>query len=184
MAAVSILLATSSKAQGEAANLSTARALRNEEYFSALIEKLKEAKEEVVLSMYLFSIEPEGRQGRGYSADFRDPVLEVKRELVKAVRRGVKVSILLERADDSSVSAENRRAARELKRAGLRVQFDSRRKVTHTKLVVIDARYLFVGSHNLTRSALSRNNEFSLLVDSRELAGAALDYINKIEKGD
>jgi len=47
----------------------------------------------------------------------------------------------------------------------------------HTKLAVIDGRYTFIGSHNLTQSALKHNNELSVLVDSPAVAESTLNYI-------
>jgi phosphatidylserine/phosphatidylglycerophosphate/cardiolipin synthase-like enzyme len=58
---------------------------------------------------------------------------------------------------------------------------DSEKKTTHAKIVVIDRRFSFVGSHNLTHSALVINNEFSLLVDSRPLAEELLKYMRGIK---
>jgi len=42
----------------------------------------------------------------------------------------------------------------------------------HTKLILIDRRYLFVGSLNLDPRSLEINAEMGLLVDSEELVGA------------
>jgi phosphatidylserine/phosphatidylglycerophosphate/cardiolipin synthase-like enzyme len=56
--------------------------------------------------------------------------------------------------------------------------------VTHTKLVVIDRRYLLIGSHNLTQSALKFNHEASVRIDSAPLAEEALVYMNSLCPGD
>jgi len=42
----------------------------------------------------------------------------------------------------------------------------------HTKLILIDRRYLFVGSLNLDPGAIELNSEFGLLIDSEALTGA------------
>ena len=62
------------------------------------------------------------------------------------------------------------------------VFFDSPHKTTHTKLVVIDQRLIFLGSHNFTQSALKYNNEISVLLDSPDIAKNARDYMLKIIK--
>jgi phosphatidylserine/phosphatidylglycerophosphate/cardiolipin synthase-like enzyme len=57
------------------------------------------------------------------------------------------------------------------------VFFDSPKRTTHTKLAVIDGRYTFIGSHNMTQSALKHNNELSVLIDSQAVADKTLNYI-------
>ena len=57
---------------------------------------------------------------------------------------------------------------------------DAPDRTTHAKLVVIDRRYLFVGSHNLTQSALKYNHEVSVRIDSPPLAEEALAYLKSL----
>ncbi|WP_341771154.1 phospholipase D-like domain-containing protein [Pseudomaricurvus hydrocarbonicus] len=45
----------------------------------------------------------------------------------------------------------------------------------HTKLIVIDSRYSFIGSLNLDPRSIVINTELGILVDSPELANALLD---------
>ena len=49
----------------------------------------------------------------------------------------------------------------------------------HTKLIVIDRRYVFVGSPNLDPRSIEINAEMGLLIDSRELAGLIADGLAK-----
>ena len=89
------------------------------------------------------------------------------------------MTVVLEQDDRpaSTVSRANRDAAERLKKAGVEIRFDAPKKTTHVKIAVIDRRYCFIGSHNLTASALKYNNELSVLVDSPALADRTLDYI-------
>ena len=64
-----------------------------------------------------------------------------------------------------------------MRKHGIKVNFDSPKTTTHTKLVVIDRRYSMVGSHNFTHAALKYNNELSLLIDDRDLAQQLTDYM-------
>ena len=48
------------------------------------------------------------------------------------------------------------------------------------KTAVIDSRYVYIGSHNLTQSALQRNNELSVLIDSPEIAAEVKAYLDRI----
>jgi phosphatidylserine/phosphatidylglycerophosphate/cardiolipin synthase-like enzyme len=83
---------------------------------------------------------------------------------------------------DRSLDAENGLTKELLVKNGVEVYLDSPRKTTHTKLVVIDQRFILLGSHNLTQSALKYNNEISILLDNPDLAREAREYMQKIIK--
>lgn len=147
------------------------RILPDEEYYPNLLDAIAGAKYEITMAMFLFKI----------TDSPKNQPTAVLKELIKARQRGVKIRILLEESGyDDGINEENHRTARKLSRNGIKVSFDSPKTTTHTKLVVIDGRYVFVGSHNLTHSALDRNHEFSLLVDNRALAQETLFYIRKL----
>ena len=150
------------------------RFLPNEQYYEVLKKYLEQAEREIAISMFLFAIRDTPHN--------RPAVLGQR--LIQAARRGVRVSLLLEReeerGEDPFLNASNRFTAIRLRERGVPVAFDSPRRRTHTKLVVIDRRYVFIGSHNWTQSALKYNNEASLLVDSPQLAQAVLTYFSAI----
>jgi phosphatidylserine/phosphatidylglycerophosphate/cardiolipin synthase-like enzyme len=79
-----------------------------------------------------------------------------------------------------SLNRDNHETARQLRRGGVKVLFDDPRRTTHVKATVIDDRYVFIGSHNLTHSALSRNNELSVVIDSPELAREVTAYLKDL----
>ena len=143
--------------------------LKNRDYFHALSEKIRDARRQIVLAFFLFKTN--NRPG-----SYPELVLQ---ELGAAARRGVRVLVVLERdaKSDSSVNRDNLNAAERLRQAGVEIYFDSPKRTTHTKLAVIDGRYTFIGSHNLTHSALKYNNELSVMIDSPALAEETLNYI-------
>jgi phosphatidylserine/phosphatidylglycerophosphate/cardiolipin synthase-like enzyme len=145
--------------------------LANEAYFETLISHITQAEHEIVISMFLFA--PGDHEN--------NRATQVKEALSGAMRRGVQVRLLLDisTAEDFSTEA-NRGVARALRRQGMSVQFDSPAQTTHTKLVIIDQRYVLLGSHNFTHSALRHNNEASVLIDSSKLAQQALAYVQRI----
>lgn len=151
-----------------------ARLLIDREYFDALLEGIQEAKSEIVFCSYLFkTLEGAG----GYPE-------RVVRSLSAAVQRGVRVRAVMELNQESGdLRKTNAETARRLEKAGITVCPDPKRVVTHTKLAVIDRRYLFVGSHNLTQSALRYNHEVSVWIDSPAMAAEALDYLNSLCDG-
>lgn len=143
--------------------------LANRDYFPALQRAIDDAGEEIVLAFYLFKTD--GRTGNYPEV--------ITRSLIRAAARGIKVEVLLEHSDDTAdpLNLQNHQTGEKLAESGIRVSFDSSRTKTHTKLAVIDRRYTFIGSHNLTQAALKYNNEFSVLIDSADVAAKTLQYI-------
>ena len=143
--------------------------LKNRDYFSALCEKIRDARRQIVLAFFLF-------RTNGRPNSYPEILLA---ELSRAARRGVPITVVLEQDDrsGSTVNRNNRDVAERLRKAGVEIHFDAPKRTTHAKIAVIDRRYCFIGSHNLTASALRYNNELSVLVDSTALADRVLDYI-------
>ena len=112
---------------------------------------------------------------------YPDRILE---RLAKAVKRGVKVTAILETTANRSdeLNIQNRQTGKLLEEKGVKVYFDSTHQTTHTKLIVIDERLVLLGSHNLTQAALKYNNEISILLYRPDLAKRARDYMLKIIK--
>lgn len=142
--------------------------LANAGYAPALLDRLRQAKRHIVCAFYLFKI----GQGR------RNLPALVAAELVNARERGVEVTVILDAGRTSQL--ENRLAAALLVRNGVRVIYPSGKRITHAKVIVIDDRYLLLGSHNLTQAALAHNNELSVVIDSPELALKATRYLESI----
>jgi phosphatidylserine/phosphatidylglycerophosphate/cardiolipin synthase-like enzyme len=149
-------------------------ALKNNDFFPALLKAIDEAREEIFVSMFSFRA---GVHKRSYP----DRVLA---HLGRAARRGVRVKVILEDTGKKSdeLTLQNRQTKKLLEDQGVFVYVDSPKKTTHTKLIVIDQRLVILGSHNLTQSALKYNNEISLLVDNHELAREVREYMLSIIK--
>ena len=152
-----------------------AKLLLDRDYFTALLDGVDHARSEIFLSAYFFRT-IEGAKG------YPEAVLK---RLLAAVHRGVHVDVVLERnpnADD--LNRNNAETAERLKQGGIRVCMDAPDRVTHTKLVVIDRRYLLIGSHNLTQAALKFNHEASVWIDSTPLAEEVLGYMKSLCPGE
>jgi len=152
-----------------------AKLLLDRDYFTALLDGVDRARSEIFLSAYLFrTIE----NAKGYPE-------AVLKSLLAAAKRGVRVDVVVERnqgADD--LNRNNAETAERLKQGGIRVCMDAPDRVTHTKLVVIDRRYVLIGSHNLTQSALKYNHEASVWIESAPLAEEALRYMKSLCPGE
>jgi len=147
--------------------------LPNREYGEAFLQGIRDARKSVLCSFYLFKI-----TGSGGNQPRR-----IAEELIRAKRRGVEVTVILERDNGKKrdgLTEENRQTAAFLSRGGVKITFDSPSVVTHAKVAVIDSRYVYLGSHNLTQSALRHNNELSVLIDSPEMAAEVTAYLDRL----
>jgi phosphatidylserine/phosphatidylglycerophosphate/cardiolipin synthase-like enzyme len=146
--------------------------LQDHKYYDTLISGIRKAKKEITGCFFLFKV----------SEHKNDLPMAIVNELIAAKKRGVDVSIELEQATTGkgTVYEQNRRAATLLVDAGIKVRFDTPKTTTHVKALVIDGRYVYIGSHNLTQSALKYNNELSVMVDSPGLAEEVAAYLNSL----
>ncbi len=142
--------------------------LRDGEFYPSLTAAIDGAREEVVISTFIFIT-------RNKPSNLADRMRDT---LIQAADRGVKVRVLLEVNDQEDwLSDGNRETGRRLAAAGIVVTYDDPRRKSHAKVAVIDRRLTFIGSHNLSDSALKYNQELSVMIDSPETADAVLDYL-------
>ena len=146
--------------------------LGNSDLFDVLLDSIKKAKKSISVSMFVFKTSK-------YSSNRANIIMDA---LGNAAEKGLSVSIVLEkgRKESDSVTLENRKTAEKMMKKGVKIRFDVPDKTTHTKTIVIDDRYVFIGSHNFTHSALKYNNELSVMIESTSLASDVLSYINAI----
>ena len=93
-------------------------------------------------------------------------------ELVAAHNREVDVRVILDRDEEGqgiNSRSINREAHDYLKARGVPVTFDGRDKYTHTKLVVVDASHVLIGSHNWTAGSFFNYDDTSVYLSSAAL---------------
>lgn len=146
------------------------RAVLNREYLPAVLEMIRGAKKSVHVIQYEWI-----RFGA---------VVDIERELIKAEKRGVKVSILL----DDSVSATKKMIGL-LTRDGFDVKLDETAefrepgdKTTHAKAILVDGEKLILGSTNFSDKAIGENNEANIYMESGEAGKAFLSYFDQLRK--
>jgi phosphatidylserine/phosphatidylglycerophosphate/cardiolipin synthase-like enzyme len=93
--------------------------------------------------------------------------------LAAAAARGVEVRVALDRGAgwDGQPDAKHEDPAAWLAAHGVRAVLDEEDVTSHAKVLVVDSRFVLAGSHNWTRSAVTRNRELSWLIDD---AGSAV----------
>ena len=118
------------------------------------------------------------------SADETDhPIRQIIARLAAAQSRGVTVRVVLDRSPDwgsTEISTKNDPAAALLQAANIPVWGDETNRTTHCKAWIFDQHTCIVGSHNWTRSAATRNREWSIMVDDKTMAKQMrreIDYI-------
>mgnify|MGYP001550209994 CR=1 FL=1 len=146
--------------------------LENTKFNTLLSAKIREAKESINIAMYLFKT----------SDNKNNYATQLANELISAKENGVDVTIILENSSyNQSLNESNSYTLKKLKTAGINIRFDSLERQTHSKLVIIDNLFTFIGSHNFSHSALRINNELSLMIESEEIAAKSLEYFRTIE---
>jgi cardiolipin synthase len=116
------------------------------EYFSALIEAIGHASQEIILETYIFSND--------------DAANSIKHALCEAAKRGVQVHVIVDWIGSGSAYSANLK--KEFQEAGVECRIFNpwfRRGLarTHRKLAIIDQQLAFVGGINLIDDFLSDN---------------------------
>lgn len=99
------------------------------------------------------------------------PGPRIIRSLLRAVRRGVRVRLLLPaRSDVPLFLLLGRSSYATLLRGGVEI-FELEREILHAKVMLIDAERTVIGSANLDQRSFHRNFEINCLVDNVQFGG-------------
>ena len=145
--------------------------LVNEQYFNVTLSEINSAKSSIDIAMYEF---------KWYETN--NSATQIREALVKAHDNGIKIRLLMDQSkwygEVTELSKSNKQMAEYLSGKGISVKLDSEKITTHDKLVVIDNEIVLVGSHNWGSSALTTNNEASVLIKDKETAEYYENYFN------
>ena len=99
------------------------------------------------------------------------PGPRIIRSLLRAVRRGVRVRLLLPaRSDVPLVLLLGRSSYATLLRGGVEI-YELEREILHAKVMLIDAERTVIGSANLDQRSFHRNFEINCMVDNVQFGG-------------
>ncbi|RLE45471.1 MAG: phospholipase [Candidatus Methanomethylicota archaeon] len=144
--------------------------LEDKEYYKTLLDVIKRANKSVYVAMYVIKYDP--REGLE-----EDPVNMILYELCKLKSKGLDIKVLV---DDTTYKSYYE-TIEYLKDCGIDIKLKPKEiSRAHLKVVIIDGKYLFVGSHNRTESALWFNKEITVLTTDPKLISEALDYFNDL----
>lgn len=126
-------------------------------YEPAIIELLDNAKESIIISMYVISSDPA-------------PIKLLLNDLAEALDRGVTVEIYLNTRFKTTDHFKLTSPLKDLEKKGAKIYLASPYHMLHDKLIIIDQRYVVEGSTNWSISALKANYESATIIDSPALA--------------
>lgn len=134
--------------------------ISDRKYEPAVIELLDNAKESIVISMYIIQAQEKG------------PVRLLMKDLEEALERGVSVDIYLNTKfkKNRSLNVGSGEPFDILRKKGARIFTVTHSTRMHDKFIIVDSRYLVIGSANWSVSSLKNNYESVTLIDSPELA--------------
>ncbi len=142
--------------------------LIDKDYYNELTKWLPRANSSVYVIMYVIKYDPK---------DPKDPVNKILDTLINLSKKGVDVRIIV----DDETKRSYPETINYLLQHNISIKLDeSSARTTHTKLVVIDGKIVFLGSHNWTQSALTQNHEVSIMIMSKEVASKLTQYFDSI----
>lgn len=142
--------------------------VEDSQYLDTVAPLIKSANESVHVIMFVIKYDP---------GDSDDPVNDLLNLLAEARSRGVDVKVLV----DEETADSYPQTIDFLKEHEISVRLDKSSGITtHAKVVIIDGKFVVVGSHNWTESALRYNHEVSALIRSGTAAGLLEDYFNSL----
>jgi phosphatidylserine/phosphatidylglycerophosphate/cardiolipin synthase-like enzyme len=142
-------------------------------YFEVAKKMIQEAKSSLRVMMFEM----------GYYEKYPNtPSNLLIKELIEAKKRGVKVEVILEvREGKERTTDRNRQTGKILSEGGVEVTYDPLFKTMHAKSLVADGEWTLIGSTNWVFSSLTNNNEVSVLIKSKDVAKALIDYFNQVK---
>jgi len=135
--------------------------LTNGNYGTILANEITGACETIDIIMFDWRIYPIG---------YNKKISVINTSLMKAVLRGVKVRALV----NSNFTKT------QLLKMGVSAKLYEQKNMLHTKLVIIDGKIIICGSHNLTESAMSSNEELSVIFQYRNNDNVFVNYFNNL----
>jgi len=145
--------------------------LPDRELLDIMTKDILDAKTDIFIAIYMFKTTDNSFQ---MSAILEDAIF-------KALKKGVKVFVVMDIGKGDDITTEiNKETGEELRKAGAKVIYDSKDVRTHSKIMVIDGKITYVGSHNYTHSAFKYNHESTVRIESEGVAKESIKYIKSL----
>lgn len=139
-------------------------------YLAKLREVVGSAKHSVDVMQYLWAFYPhEGIL----------PIQQFNQGVLRQIRQGVKYRVLLNvEARGHKLTRLNMQTKELLLNAGAQCKFGPLSVISHSKIWIIDDDIVILGSHNLTKLSVSKNDECSVMITGRAVASEYRRYFD------
>lgn len=146
--------------------------VNNQYYLPKIMELISGAETSIKVIMYNMM---------WYSKYPDSPSNKLINELCKAAKKKIKITVILNHdRKNGKIINENKEAGDILKKAGVNVLYDPLDQTTHAKLMIIDNRFVVIGSFNWSYYSIEKNNEVAVIIDSKEIAHQYTKYFANI----
>lgn len=134
--------------------------LIDNDYFPILLAEIQKAETKIFGMIYCWHVSTRQRNNKP---------AQILRAILKAKKRGVDCFFLFNfDSEKSKIHRSNSEVFQLLKYSGISVRWAPGNRLAHTKMIVVDNKVSFIGSHNLTTRSLSSSRELSFaLYDER-----------------
>lgn len=106
-----------------------------------------------------------------YPHDKNLPLQQFNQHVMGQIRKGIKYRILLNiESVAHKITRINQQSKKNFESIGAKVKFGPTSQITHAKIFIVDDQFVILGSHNLSKRSVSRNDETSILINNRTIA--------------
>ena len=144
-----------------------------ENYYKTLNWAIKRCKNTIDLTIFTTSI----NTGNSYHKIHKlllNIGHKIKKEKITAR------AVVFRGSKNNKIGRKNERFAAEAEKNKIKVRLCSAGTFLHSKVIIIDQRYILLGSHNFSSSSMSKHHEASILLESAKLAGVYQNYFDDI----
>ncbi|MEM2702753.1 MAG: phospholipase D-like domain-containing protein [Candidatus Bathyarchaeia archaeon] len=143
--------------------------LADQAYYYSVRADLQRANKSILIAMYSMIYD------KYYTPpDWANDLIE---ELIYAKRRGVNVKVIIEYRTYSGFLDDNLWTRDYLFSNNVSVKLDDEPDTDHLKLVIIDDKIIYIGSHDWNDPSLFSNHEISVKILSEKLAQELREYV-------
>lgn len=103
-----------------------------------------------------------------YDGQVGERVQKFSHEILAASRRGVDVSAFIKHGS----------ICERVRASGIKIKRVDSSRTMHIKMIIVDDKYLVLGSHNLTKRAFEINHEISFLTDDVASISRCVSFFN------
>lgn len=135
--------------------------LKDNQYGKFVVETLKTARKSIKISTFKAEFPKKGR------AHYLENLFKV---IFLKAQQGVEVKLLINWHENKRcVPKTNIKVMLEFQKQNIKVKYLHHNRCCHSKIIIIDNKIVFLGSHNLSTKSFTSNFETSLILSTEEI---------------